>query len=83
MRIRLEKTYSCYELYGDIEINTEDYPELIGKNEEEILEFLNENMYDFKLKNGSEPNLIDQFEFTREMKKQKYFDENYKIHKID
>lgn len=83
MKFRLEKTYRCYELYGDIEINTQDYPEFEGKSEEEILEYLNENMYDFELKNGSEPNLIDQFEFTTEMKKQIYSDEDYKIHKIE
>ena len=82
MRIRLEKGYRCYELYGTIEINTEDYPEFEGKTEDEILEYLNENMYYFELKSGSEPNLIDEFEFKREMVKQEYLDEDYKLLKI-
>ena len=82
MRIRLEKGYRCYELYGTIEINTEDYPEFEGKTEDEVLEYLNENMYDFELKGGSEPNLIDEFEFKQEMIKQEYLDEDYKLLKI-
>lgn len=83
MKIRLGKEYRCYELYGTIEINPEDYPELKDKTDDEILEYLEENMYEFEIKNGSESNLIDEFEFNNEMLKQDYFDENYTLYKID
>ena len=35
MKIRMSKTYVVYELYDTIEINKEDYPELIDLTDED------------------------------------------------
>ena len=79
MKIYMTKTYSVYESYGPIEINLEDYPELEGKSEEEILEYFNEIMYEDTIKGGSESTLADEFQFNTEMIKQKYMDEEEEI----
>ena len=50
MKLYMTKTYEVYESYGPIEINLEDYPELEGKTEEEIVEHFNEIMYEKTLK---------------------------------
>jgi hypothetical protein len=75
----MTKTYSVYESYGPIEVNLEDYPELEGKSEEEILEYFNEIMYEDTVKGGSESTLADEFQFNTEMIKQKYTDEEEEI----
>jgi hypothetical protein len=75
----MTKTYSVYESYGPIEVNMEDYPELEGKSEEEILEYFNEIMYEDTVKGGSESTLVDEFQFNTEMIKQKYTDEEEEI----
>jgi hypothetical protein len=75
----MTKTYSVYESYGPIEVNMEDYPELEGKSEEEILEYFNEVMYEDTVKGGSESTLVDEFQFNTEMIKQKYTDEEEEI----
>jgi hypothetical protein len=79
MKIYMTKTYSVYESYGPIEVNMEDYPELEGKSEEEILEYFNEIMYEDTVKGGSESTLVDEFQFNTEMIKQKYTDEEEEI----
>jgi len=79
MKIYMTKTYSVYESYGPIEVNLEDYPELEGKSEEEILEYFNEIMYEDTVKGGSESTLADEFQFNTEMIKQKYTDEEEEI----
>ena len=79
MKIYMTKTYSVYESYGPIEVNLEDYPELEGKTEEEILEHFNEIMYEDTVKGGSESTLADEFQFNTEMIKQKYTDEEEEI----
>lgn len=79
MNIYMTKTYSVYESYGPIEVNLEDYPELEGKSEDEILEYFNEIMYVENIKGGSEETLADEFQFNTEMIKQKYTDEEEEI----
>ena len=79
MNIYMTKTYSVFESYGPIEVNLEDYPELEGKSEEEILEYFNEIMYEDTVKGGSESTLVDEFQFNTEMIKQKYTDEEEEI----
>lgn len=75
----MTKTYSVYESYGPIEVNLEDYPELEGKSESEILEHFNEIMYEENIKGGSESTLVDEFTFNTEMLKQKYTNEEEEI----
>jgi hypothetical protein len=75
----MTKTYSVYESYGPIEVNLEDYPELEGKSESEILEHFNEIMYEENIKGGSESTLADEFAFNTEMLKQKYTNEEEEI----
>ena len=79
MEIYMTKTYEVYESYGPIEINLEDYPELEGKTEEEILEHFNNIMYEENVKGGSEDTLVDEFQFNTEMIKQKYTNEEEEI----
>jgi hypothetical protein len=75
----MTKTYSVYESYGPIEVNLEDYPELEGATEEEIIKYFNSIMYDKNIKDGSEDTLADEFQFNTEMIKQKYSDEEEEI----
>ena len=75
----MTKTYSVYESYGPIEINLKDYPELEGKTEQEIVQHLNEIMYEENIKDGSEETLADEFQFNTEMIKQKYSNEEEEI----
>ncbi len=75
----MTKTYQVYESYGPIEINPEDYPELEGKTEQEIVEYFNEIMYDENIKDGSEETLADEFQFNTEMIKQKISNEEEEI----
>lgn len=79
MKIYMTKTYSVFESYGPIEINLDDYPNLQGKSDEEILEYFNEMMYEETIKGGSESNLVDEFTFNTEMIKQKYSNEEEEI----
>lgn len=79
MKIYMTKTYSVFESYGPIEINLDDYPNLQGKSEEEILEHFNEIMYEETIEGGSESNLVDEFTFNTEMIKQKYSNEEEEI----
>jgi hypothetical protein len=79
MKIYMTKTYSVYESYGPIEVNLDDYPELEGATEEEIIKYFNSIMYDENIKDGSEDTLVDEFQFNTEMIKQKYSDEEEEI----
>jgi hypothetical protein len=82
MKIYMTKTYEVYESYGPLEVNLEDYPELEGKTEEDVLEYLNSIMYEENIKNGSEDTLVDEFQFNTEMIKQKYTNEEEEIVKF-
>jgi len=75
----MTKTYSVFESYGPIEVNMEDYPELEGKTDEEILEYFNSIMYEENIKGGGESTLADEFTFNTEMIKQKYSNEEEEI----
>lgn len=79
MKLYMTKTYQVYESYGPIEINLEDYPELEGKTEQEIVEYFNEIMYEENIKDGSEETLVDEFQFNTEMIKQKISNEEEEI----
>jgi hypothetical protein len=79
MKLYMTKTYSVYESYGPIEINLEDYPELEGKTEQEIVQHFNEIMYDDNIKGGSEDTLADEFQYNTDMIKQKHSNEEEEI----
>jgi hypothetical protein len=79
MKIRLSKSYTTYEIYDTIEINKEDYPELEGMTDQEALEYLNENMHDMPLVDGEESSISDEFEFGREVIKEKTSEEEYEL----
>ena len=80
MKIRMTRSYEMWESYEPIEINPEDYPELKGMSEEEVLDYLNENMYEFELKDGSEGNLVDEIMFNKEIIKDKMGDEEFTLY---
>jgi len=79
MKIRMSKTYTVYELYDTIEINKEDYPELIDLTDEEALEYLKDNLFDFEIDGGEEEYLGNEFEFNRDIVKDKQTNEEYNV----
>ena len=80
MKIRMSKSYMTYELYDTIEINKEDYPELEGLTDEEALQYLDDNKWDFHLKDADEESLGGEFEFNRDIVKDKFTQEEYTLH---
>ncbi len=82
MKIRMSKSYSVYEVYDTIEINKEDYPELEGMTDEEVVAYLDENKWEFPIEGGSEDSLGSEFEFNRDIIKDKYMNEEYSLHLI-
>jgi len=79
MKIRMSKTYTVYELYDTIEINKEDYPELIDLTDEEALEYLKDNLFDFEINGGDEEYLGNEFEFNKDILKDKQTNEEYNL----
>lgn len=78
----MSKSYSVYEVYDTIEINKEDYPELEGMTDEEAVTYLDENKWEFPIEGGSEDSLGSEFEFNRDIIKDKYMNEEYSLHLI-
>ena len=78
MKIRLAKSYRVYEVYGDIEFNPQDYSELQDLSEQEVIEYLNENMYDFTL-DGTDEVLADQFQFETDIIRDKNYDHEEEV----
>jgi hypothetical protein len=79
MKIRMSKTYTVYELYDTIEINKEDYPELIDLTDEEAFEYLKDNLFDFEIDGSDEEYLGNEFEFNRDIIKDKQTNEEYNL----
>jgi hypothetical protein len=75
MKIRMTRSYTVFESYEPIEINPEDYPEFEGKTEDEILEYINDNAYDFKVKGGGEENIVDEIIFGNDIIKDSEYNE--------
>jgi len=82
MKVRMSKSYTVYELYNEIEINKEDYPELEGMSDEEALDYLKENMHEFEIKDGQEGSLSNEFEFGSDIIKDKQYDEEYELYLV-
>lgn len=82
MKIRMSKSYSVYEVYDTIEINKEDYPELEGMTDEEAVAYLDENKWEFQIEGSSEDSLGSEFEFNRDIVRDKYMNEEYTIHLV-
>jgi hypothetical protein len=78
MKIRLAKSYRVYEVYGDIEFDPKDYSELQDLSEQEVIEYLNENMYDFTL-DGTDEVLADQFQFETDIIRDKNYDHEEEV----
>jgi len=78
MKIRLTKSYIVYEVYGDIEFNPQDYSELQDLSEQEVIGYLNENMYDFTLNDTNEV-LADQFQFETDIIRDKNYDNGEEV----
>lgn len=79
----MTKSYRVYELYDTMEINKEDYPEFEGMSDQEVLTYLEENMYDFEINGGNEGSLVSEFEFGQEIIKDDFFDEEYELYLIE
>lgn len=79
MKIRMAKSYTVYEVYDTIEINKEDYPELEGLTDDEVVAYLDENMWDFALEGSDEDCLASEFEFNRDIIKEKYTNEEHTL----
>ncbi len=79
MKIRMTKSYMVYEVYDTIEINKEDYPEFEGLTDQEVLEYLDDNLFDFEVNGSDEGSLAGEFEFNRDIVKDKFTNEEYKL----
>lgn len=75
----MTKSYTVYEVYDTIEINKEDYPELEGLTDEEAVAYLDENMWDFELEDSDEDCLASEFEFNRDIIKDKFTNEEHTL----
>ena len=73
------RNYHISELYDTIEIDKNDYPELEGMTDEEAIEYINENMYEFEVKGGTESNIVDEVMFNLEIIRDKQQDEDFKL----
>jgi hypothetical protein len=80
MKIRMSRTFKAYELYDTIEINKNDYPELEGLSDDEAFEYIKENMWDFSLVDSSEDCLASEFQFNKDIIKDKTIDEEYELY---
>jgi hypothetical protein len=78
MKIRLTKSFRTYEVYEEYEFNPEGYSELKDLSDDEIINYLNENMYDLELE-GSGNSLYDELNFETDMIRDKIFDEESSI----
>lgn len=83
MKIRMSKSYRVYEVYDEIEINKEDYSELEGMSDQEALEYLNENLHEFEIKDGYEGSLANEFEFGKDIIKDDQYDDEYELYLIE
>ena len=77
------KSYKVYELYDTIEINKEDYPELEGMSDEDVFDYLKDNLHEFEIKDGYEGSLSAEFEFGKDVIKDKQYDEEYELYLIE
>ncbi len=75
----MSKSYMIYEVYDTIEINKEDYPELENLTDQEVLDYLDENLFDFEVNGSDEGSLGGEFEFNKEIVKEKTTNEEYKL----
>ena len=66
MKIKLERTFKTVEVYETVEFNPQDYPEMGGMTDEEIIAYLNENIGEFTI-NGTDEVLIDHFLFDKDL----------------
>lgn len=82
MKIRMSKTYMVYELYDEIEINKEDYPELEGMSDVDVLKYLQDNLHEFEIKDGYEGSLSNEFEFGKDIIKDNQYDEEYELYLV-
>jgi len=73
------RTYEISELYETIEINKEDYPGLEGMSDEEAIEYINDNMYEFEVKGSDESNIVDEIMFGLDIVREKNQDENFRL----
>ena len=71
----MTNTYSITEIYDTIEINPNDYEELAGLSEKEVIEYLNDNCHDFCLKDAVHDTIYDEFRFEKEIVREKTYDE--------
>ena len=76
MKIRMTNSYHITEIYDTIEINPNDYDELRGLTEQEVIDYLNENPYDFRIKDSEQECIADDFVFEKEIVKEKTYDED-------
>ena len=75
MKIRMTNSYHITEVYDTIEIDPNDYDELKGLSDQEVIDYLNENGYDFCLKDSEQESIVDEFRFEKDIVKEKTNDE--------
>jgi|LakMenE18May11ns_1017448.scaffolds.fasta_scaffold9620613_3 hypothetical protein len=46
LTVNVVESYTTYRTRESVEIDTDNYPELLGKTEEEVKEYLSDNLWD-------------------------------------
>jgi len=80
VKIYQTESYTTYVVREPITIDLDDYPELEGMTDEEAVAYLDENKWDFSINDSSEDSLASEFEFNRDIIKDKFMNEELTIH---
>jgi len=73
------ESYTTWMVREPVELDTDNYPELEGKTEEEIKEYIRENYYEMKPTNEKWYGNLDEELFQQDIRRDKIGDEEYSI----
>jgi len=77
--VRITESYSTWVVRESIELNIEDYPELMGMNEDEIRDYIKCNSGDMKSNDEYSDSLYDEL-IQKDVVRDKITDEDWDIH---
>ena len=77
--VRITESYSTWVVRESIELNIEDYPELMGMDEDEIRDYIKCNSGDMKSNDEYSDSLYDEL-IQKDVVRDKIADEDWDIH---
>jgi hypothetical protein len=77
--VRITESYSTWVVRESIELNIEDYPELMGMDEDEIRDYIKCNSGDMKSNDEYSDSLYDEL-IQKDVVRDKITDEDWDIH---